>query len=264
MARKILSGFLIGLSAIFLLLSLAGVIAAWAYNTPLTEQATTRLTDIDTQLADSQASLKLAEGELQRALRMVDAAQAALDKLSKQTASAADILGSVKGTLDNTLLPGLQSTRAKVESARQALQELQTALDQLNTIPFLNVKVPDGLLQNLIDSADSLDAQIASVQETAQQASTFVGDTSYLLGGDLTETRDNLQTMLTTLQDYDTKITGWRAEIAGLIQAVPGWLDRASIILTVFLLWFAFSQFGLLLHGLNLWQGGDPLIPLRK
>jgi hypothetical protein len=102
------------------------------------------------------------------------------------------------------------------------------------------------------------------VQETAQQASTFVGDTSYLLGGDLTETRTNLQTMLTTLQDYDARITGWRAQVAGLILAVPGWIDKACIILTVFLLWFAFSQCALLLHGLTIWKGGDPLIALRR
>jgi hypothetical protein len=34
--------------------------------------------------------------------------------------------------------------------------------------------------------------------------------------------------------------------------------------LTIFLLWFAVSQFGLLLHGLSLQQGGDPLVVIRR
>jgi len=241
MARKILSGALIGLSTILLVLSLVGIVMAWAYNTPLTREATGRLNAIGQEMAQAQTSLQGAEAELQRALRIVDAAQTALEAMAKQTTTAKNILDSVKGTLDGTLLPGLESSRAKIETAHTALESLQATLDKINSVPFLNIKVPDGLLQNLIDAADSLDAQIASVQDTAKQASTFAGDTSYLLGGDLTETHDNLQNTLTMVQGYDQKITGWRAQIAGLTQALPGWIDRASIILTVFLLWFAFS-----------------------
>jgi hypothetical protein len=49
-----------------------------------------------------------------------------------------------------------------------------------------------------------------------------------------------------------------------VIDSVPLWIDRASIILTIFLAWFGFSQFGLLLHGLNAWKGGNPLNALRR
>lgn len=264
MARKILSGTLIGLSAILLVLSLAGIIAAWAYNEPLTQEATGRLEAIDQEMAGTQTSLQNAEAEMQRALRMVDAVQAALAALTDKTTDATEILGSVKGTLDEQLLPGLQSTREKILSARSALVSLQAALDSVNALPFLNIEVPDDLLQNLIDAVDSIDSQIASAEDLGERASDFVGDTSYLLGGDLTETRDNLEVMLATVQDYDEKITGWRTQLAGLTAALPGWIDTASITLTVFLLWFGFSQFGLLLHGLAAWRGGDPLAAIRR
>ena len=264
MARKIFSGMLIGLSAILLVLSLAGIIAAWAYNEPLTQEATGRLGAVDQELAQTQTSLRNAEGELQRALRMVDAVETALAALSDKTTDATEILGSVKGTLDEKLLPGLQSTRQQILSARTALESLQAALDSVNALPFLNIEIPDDLLQNLIDAVDSIDSQIASVEDLGKRASDFVGDTSYLLGGDLTETRDNLQAMLSTVQDYDEKITGWRTQIAGLTAALPGWIDTASIVLTVFLLWFGFSQFGLFLHGLEAWRGGDPLAAIRR
>jgi chromosome segregation ATPase len=264
MARKILSGALIGLSVILLVLSLAGIVAAWAYNEPLTRDATGRLNEIDQEMAQTQTSLQNAEAELQRALRLVDSAQTALEALAEQTTDAKDILDSVKGTLDERLLPGLESTRTKIESARSALESLQSTLDAINAVPLLNIKVPDDLLQNLIGAVDSLDSQIASVQDLGERASTFAGDTSYLLGGDLTETRDHLQDTLTTVEGYDQKITVWRAQIADLTDALPGWIDRASIILTVFLLWFAFSQFGLLLHGLTAGKGGDPVAVLRR
>jgi chromosome segregation ATPase len=264
MARKLLAGALLGLSGVLLVLSILGVIAAWVYNGPLTEQATARLAAIDKQLADSQSSLKLAEGELQRALRIVNAAQTAIEKLSTQTSNASDIFAGMKDTIDKQVLPGLQKTRTQVAAARTALQGLQDLLSRVNAIPLLNVQIPDNLLQNLIDATTSIDTQIASAEALATQASTFAGDTSYVLGGDLTETITNLQTMLTTLQDYDQKITGWRSQVAYVQGSMAGWIDTASIVLTIFLLWFAFSQFGLFLHGLTLWRGGDPLAALRK
>ena len=44
--------------------------------------------------------------------------------------------------------------------------------------------------------------------------------------------------------------------MAILLGSLPGWIDSAAIILTVFLLWFGFSQIGLFLHGLTAWRGG--------
>jgi len=45
---------------------------------------------------------------------------------------------------------------------------------------------------------------------------------------------------------------------------LPTWIDRTSLSLTIFLLWFALSQFGLFLHGRLLLRGGDPLDVLRS
>ena len=75
MARKILSGILIALSAIFLVASIVGIGAIWFYNEPLTQKATGQLKDIDAQLAQAQATLQSSEKELQRALRFVDSAE---------------------------------------------------------------------------------------------------------------------------------------------------------------------------------------------
>jgi hypothetical protein len=109
-----------------------------------------------------------------------------------------------------------------------------------------------------------LDTDIANAEGLATQASTFVSDTSYLLGGDLTETRTSLQNFLSSIQDYERKIGGWREQEESILEGAPKWINEASIALTIFLLWFALSQFGLLLHGLSLQAGGDPLVVLRR
>lgn len=265
MARKILSGILIALSAILLVTSVVGIGAIWIYNEPLTRAVTGQLKEVELELAQAEATLVSSEKELERALRIVDAAQAALDELTQQSESAESLFDSIQSTLDDRLLPELKTTRSRIETARITLESLQAILANVSGfIPGLDLGVPDKILTDLISSTRSLDTEIANVEALATQASTFVSDTSYLLGGDLTETRASLQMFLSSIQDYEKKVTRWREQNQQLIEDAPKWIDQASIVLTIFLLWFALSQFGLLLHGLSIRAGGDPLLVLRR
>jgi uncharacterized phage infection (PIP) family protein YhgE len=265
MLRKIFIGLLIGLSALLLLASVVGILAAWLYNDPLTKEGLTRLEEADATLAQIQGDLASAREEVDRALRILDSAEAALASLTEQTTSATSLLEDVAATLDDQLIPGLKSTRDNITQVRATLEDLRGSLEELNSIPFLELTIPgDELLTSILEGLDSLDAEVANVEDLATRVSTFVSDTSYLLGGDFNETRTNLENLLAVLKDYDAQITGWRAQVNDVIESLPRWVDNASIIITLFLLWFGFSQFGLLLHGLSLWQGGDPLASLRR
>lgn len=265
MARKILINTLIGISSLFLVLSLLGIILAWAYNTPLTNQSVAQLEEIDSQLSQIQTDLQNAKAEVERALRIIQSAEDALASLTQQTQDASQILEEVNQALDDQLIPGLETTRASITEIRTVLEDLRTSLEQLNAIPFVNLNIPgDELITNIISGVDSLDAEIVNVQELAQQASVFISDTSYLLGGDFQETKQNLEDLLLVLEGYDEKLTGWREQVNTLIESTPRWIDNTSISLTFFLLWFGFSQFGLLLHGLSLKRGDDPLEVWRE
>lgn len=265
MVRKILAGLVIGLSGLLLLSSAVGIGAAWGYNTPLTEAGLARLSQVDGELALAQVSLERAQTELERTLRLVDAADAALSALREEISLARQLFGEVDTVLDDSLIPALQGSRARVEDARKAIEDLRASLEALNAIPFVNFNLPgDALLANLLAVTDSIDDEIARVEDLAKKAATFADDAAYLMGGDLGETRQNLQGLLGVVTDYKSRVAGWRAQIAAWSAALPGWLDAASVVLTVFLLWFGFANFGLLLHGLSAWRGGDPFAPLRR
>jgi hypothetical protein len=265
MFRKIIAGLLILLSAILLILSVVGIGAAWYYNEPLTREADAQLKKIDRELALAQATLQSSELELQRALRIVDTAEAALKKLAQQSESAESLFENIQSTLDDRLLPELKTTRSRIGEARSTLENLQSILAGISGfIPGVDLTLPDDILADLIVSARSLDTEIANMEILATQASTFVSDTSFLLGGDLTETRTSLENFITAIQDYETRVIRWREQTADLLANAPRWIDQASIGLTIFLVWFGLSQFGLLLHGLNLYRGADPLAALRR
>lgn len=264
MARKILAYTLIILSSLLLLASLVGIGAAWFYNEPLTHEATSQLQDIDHELELAQTTLDSTHTELERALRLVDAAQAALEKLAAQSESAESLFDGIQSSLDDKLLPELKTTRERIDSARTALENLRGLLQTISAIPFIGINIPDQIVTDLIASAVAIDAEIANAEDVAKQASTFVSDTSYLLGGDLTETRDSLQTFLKAVEEYQDKVADWRAQIADLIASLPKWIDNTSIGLTIFLFWFGLSQFSLLLIGRMILLGENPLEVLRS
>ena len=265
MARKILAWTLIVLSSIFLVLSIVGIAAAWIYNEPLTREITTRLHGVDNELSLAQSTLASSRVELERALRIVDATEKVLEKLAEQSTSAENMLDGIQGTLDDKLLPELKKTRERINTARTALESLQSVLEGIsNFIPGVDFGAPNKIVTDLIDSAKSIDSEIANAEGLAEQASTFVSDTSYLLGGDLTETRNSLENFLAAIKGYEQKLSDWRAQVADLTANMPTWIDRASISLTFFLLWFGLSQFGLFLHGRMVLRGENPLDVLRS
>jgi uncharacterized phage infection (PIP) family protein YhgE len=265
MLRRIFAGILILLSAILLVLSVAGIGAIWYYNEPLTREVTGQLKAVDVELGLAQSTLQSSEKELERALRIVDSTQEALEKLTDKSESAESLFDRIQGTLDDRLLPELETTRNRINEARSTLENLQTILDGVSSfIPGIDLNIPTTTLTDLIASAESIDGEIANMEVLAAQASTFVADTGYLLGGDLTQTRESLQNFLSAIQDYEKKVTGWREQGADVLANTPKWIDQASIILTVLLVWFGFSQFSLLLHGLTMQRGANPLLAIRQ
>lgn len=264
MANKFFSGTLIVLGTLFLILSLVGMVAAWVYNEPLTREATSRLTDINTELSQAQVGLQSSQQELERALRIVDATEKALEKLAGQSTGAKGLLENIQGTLDDQLIPELKITRERLVAASNTLKTLRNTLEGLGSFLPVDLSGPDQILTDLIDSANSLDTEIADIERVAQQASIFLSDSSFILGGDLSETRKSLEAFLATTQEYEEKVTDWRKQVADLIEKTPKWIDQASIILTIFLLWFGLSQFGLILHGLSIRRGHNPFDVLRR
>jgi hypothetical protein len=265
MARKIFSGILIALSSILLLSSVVGIGAAWYYNEPLTSQSVARLGEIETELARTQTALQDAKAELERTLRIVDSAEVTLKNVTDELAQAKKMFDEFDKTLGDNLIPGLESSRDRLASLRGTLEDLRAQLAELNSLPFLDLNLPgDEVFGNLIDTVSSIDGQIGRMRGLADKASTFAEDVSFLMGGDFSETRKRLETFVQVVGEYEQKVGGWHAQVQSLIAAVPGWIDRASIILTIFLSWFGLSQFGLLLHGLALWRGGDPLLTARR
>jgi hypothetical protein len=138
MARKILYGSLIGLSVILTVLSLVGIGAAWAYNEPLTRLGLARLNEIDQELGQAQTTLRSAELELERAVRILEDVEIALAALTQKTTQASDTLHAFGETLDDTLIPGLRTASEKIDRCGSLCRSCDAGDDQHRS--FLNLE----------------------------------------------------------------------------------------------------------------------------
>ncbi len=261
MARKIFTSALFVVSSTLLILSLLVIVLAWVYNEPLTRNVLGRLEEVDSELEQAEVTLRTSKIELERTLRIVNATEEALNKFTLDDPQG--FFEDIQSTLDEGLVTELETASTRLISARDTLENLRVTLFGLSLVPFLQVNVSDQILTDLIESADTLQARIADVSDLAKQASTFLDDASFLLNGDFSETRDSLEYFLGEISVYQQKVDGWRNQIADLTESIPGWMDNASLSLTIGLFWFAFSQFGLILHGMAMKRGLDPLAVLR-
>ena len=261
MARKIFTSALFVVSSTLLILSLLVIVLAWVYNEPLTRNVLGRLEEVDSELEQAEVTLRTSKIELERTLRIVNATEEALNKFTLDDPQG--FFEDIQSTLDEGLVTELETASTRLISARDTLENLRVTLFGLSLVPFLQVNVSDQILTDLIESADTLQTRIADVSDLAKQASTFLDDASFLLNGDFSETRDSLEYFLGEISVYQQKVDGWRNQIADLTESIPGWMDNASLSLTIGLFWFAFSQFGLVLHGMAMKRGLDPLAVLR-
>ncbi|MFN8463198.1 MAG: hypothetical protein U0X93_15705 [Anaerolineales bacterium] len=268
MIRKILSWLLIVLSAVSLILSAVGIVAALALNEPLTREGLKRLDEVDSELRLGEEALKKSHAEIERALSILDSTEAALNQFTKNDPQA--FFADVQTQLNDELLPELGTARERLITARDTLQDLRLLVFGINVAPFVSVNVSDEMLTDLIDSADALESQIGGIGDLAEQASVLLEDASQLFGGDLEGTRKSLKGFLADVEAYQQKVTGWREQVQYLQKSLPVWLDFASFFLTLFFLWFGLSQVSLFLHGRailrgeNPWEGLRLLFPFRR
>lgn len=265
MGRKILGGVVMIIAGVLCLVSVVGIGGAWIYNEPVTQRGLAQLGEVESELASAESALDIAEAETRRALRILDTAETALKALSQSTTEAQDTLKGVGETLDDRIIPGLRDTGESLDQVQAALQDALDTIQAINSTGLLPVALPgEAWLSTVLQSTDSLNREVANLEELATNASTFVSDIVYVSGGDFGETRQGLEQLLGAVTEYQGKIKGWRAQIATIHAELPGLVDRSSIVLSAFLLWFGLSQAGLILHGLGLYKGADPLEVIRS
>jgi chromosome segregation ATPase len=248
------------LSVIFFLISLGGLIGIWVYNQPLTERALTTIETISVDLEGAAEAIELSKAELISAQAQIDLLQAILETLGLNAAEDLNRLADIVSKVEDTLSPVLNSVSSGISTLRDSLLTIKDTLETINELPLINIQVPG--IETVEEGANQLDTLQNQIEEGGgkiEQLSQTTQDTIDSLVTGFAELEGSIVILLETLDVYESKIESTQAQLQYLESNLPTWIDLASVILTVILVWLGISQVGLFILAWSLFKDQDLL-----
>jgi chromosome segregation ATPase len=256
--RQAISLSIIILSAVFLVISLAGIFLTWSFYQRLNDDLIGRLEAIEVDLRSAQGDLQVVQTELDAVQEQIDALQAALQTLGVDGSASLEAVAELIARLENTLTPFITGVAERVEDLRNAVVRLKETIERLNELPLVNLTIPGvEQLEEAVASLENLQSDIEQGRDQVSEASQITQDTIDTLNTGFTDLEASVQTLSAALQRYDAMISGYLEELDVLQANIPRWSIIAAISLAVIFVWLGFSQVALFVLAWSFYRGED-------
>ena len=256
--KRILAILTMALSVILILLSVAGIVGNWVVNDSLTDGMVTILTGVETRLGLADDALGRLDTRVSDARDRIAAFEETVQTAGENFVENPVILTALSEKLDLGIAPAINNLREAVQSIRETMAGIQTAIETINALPFVSAgeKLPDGTkLQQLSEGMDSLTEGVEETRTGVREAKqNMVARVAFSFGMGISKLDGGLATIETAVTDYGAQVSELRAEILALKDSLTFWLDLASVILTLILLWLVFSQVVVFILGLSIYR----------
>lgn len=263
MIKKFLAVIVMTLSVLLITASIAGIVAVWVYNTPVTEGLLNVFVPIDRAYVQFDEGLSRAETRLTEARAKLSETKAELEQKGQTAIENTLVLDTVQKRMDIDLEPSVANLRQTVSGTQQAVASLQSAVEAINSLPFVTTPLPDltglqamsGRLTNVDDSMQELRVNLHN--RKAERMTATVERLRKLL----TRLDAGLEALQTGVTGLDQRLTEINRQTTWLQTQIPTWIDWVSIGVTVALLWLILSQASLFAHGYYFLTGRNLLAP---
>jgi chromosome segregation ATPase len=254
-----LFGPLLILAAILgLVFSLFGLVFVWRYKTIVTKSLDSSLDLVSTSLSTTAEGMALTQESLKTLSSSMQSVEGTLQTATQTIEDTRPMMDTVI-TLLNEDLPGtVQTIQVSLNTAYQTAQVIDSVL---NTLSFLspnayNPEVP--LHTSLANISESLNALPVAFSQMADS----LDETNHnfqTIEVDLALVQDAIRQVETSIGQYDQIIADYQVslktvegEIDKLRSRLPVVTSGIAFGLTVFLVWMAIAQIGLLTQGMEM------------
>lgn len=262
---KLLPAILLGLSAFFFALSLAGVIAVWVINLRLTHNITLEMARVQADLTETRDQIDASQAELESLQSQIDVFQAFLDTLGKDAVENTRLLAEVVARVEGNISPVLDDLSAGVERVREGFESVKKTIARLNNLPLVSIHLPgEPTLEAIASGLADLQGQIGETKARVESISQVTQDTVAALTSGFETWEDYIALNQQRLEEYEAEIEGYQARLSYLSEKLPVWIDWGSVVLTVLLVWLAASQVGVFILAWSFYKGEDLLARWRS
>jgi hypothetical protein len=256
--KRVLAILIMALSVILAILSMAGIVGNWIVNDSVTDDIIRVLTGVDNALGLADDALGRLDTRVGAARERVAAFEESVQTAGEDFVENPVILTALSEKLDLGIAPAINDLRATVQSVRETVIGIQNAIQAINALPFVSLgeRVSDlERLQRLSEGVARLTEGVEEtrngVREAKQQVATRV---AFAIGKGTSKLDSGLTTIETAISDYGARVSELRTQVSTLRAGVVLWLDVASVILTLILLWLVFSQVVVFVLGLSIYR----------
>lgn len=252
------------LSVVFFVAGFASLIAVWVGNQLLTEEILGRIEIIDSDLEEAEISFTETRLELEATQQQIDLIQSVIAAVGIDSQENVEILTDIVQSFDDRLTPLIDTVSGGVGKLSEAFLALKNIVEKLNALPLISIEIPGA--EKLAELAASLEEQqtaVIQLKEKVQQLSQLTQDTLNTLTTGYADFEVTINNLMALVTEYETKVIAYREQLAFLETNIPGWIDQVSIVLSIFLIWFLISQFGLFALAWFYYTGQDLFLRWR-
>ena len=252
------------LSVLFFALSVGGVITILVYRQPLSDASLNQLQTTREDLMLVGEDIETIRGQLESALAQIGIFQSVLETVGLDAVENAQIVSDVVTKVEGTITPMLDSVGGGAEKIRETFISVKETIEKLNEIPFVSMEIPGvEIIDGLIQSVENLQTQVDDTKDKVENVSQITQDTVETLKTGFTNWEETIIEYMESLDEYGLTINEYQEQLMYLEENVPGWINIASIALTVLLVWTAFSQVALFVLSWSFYKERDLLARWR-
>jgi uncharacterized protein YukE len=263
--KRIFAVLVMVVSILVLVLGLAGVAGTWIVRARLATDLVGIVTAAETRAANLQQGLSQLDTALTQAHDEVAAVEQEVQAFGTDLDHNKPLLTTISDKLGLDLVPLVDKAREIMATIRETAAAVNSIVETVNALPFISKPIPElEALNELSQKVEAFEADVQNLRTTLdQRRSEIIGGSVSLVTTPASQIRGTLDEMQATVSGYGQKIDTVQAGLSRFRSAIGGWLTWTAVILTLMLLWLAFSQGALLILGWRAFSGQD-LLPRKQ
>jgi chromosome segregation ATPase len=251
---RILRVLTLFVTAVVLIVSLAGGVGVWAVWQPVTIRTTQTFGRVEGALQVVDGGLERARESLARATERLDAARQEQRDLSQQPQPKDARRKALALSVKRGIAPELEDAHVKLSRVAEASVVVNSVLEDVGQVPLLSAA---GLDQERLAELNRRLAELGpAARELSQLLGEQGGDTDGV-GEQFSRIDQTLRTVRAFLDEYQLEVRQVRERTAQLKDRVLSWITLAVVLLSAGGFWIALSQVILLRHAWA-WGRGRP------
>ena len=246
--KRILAGAVIVLCILGILVAALGVVAVWRINTPVTESLTKLLTGVDAILQIVETGLVSFNTILGDGIDLVQSVENTIVDTGETVKETGLLLVLIDATIGDELIPLLEKASVTLNSVVESVVAVNDTLEAINSVPFISIPTLTADLEaaevQIVEIQNDVDETQQEVQAAKEEA---VDSVVSPVSTRLKQVDSDLQFVDEQSTQFESQVTASREGIADVIEKLPGWVDLASVTMTLIMAWLIFAQGSLLL-----------------